>query len=100
MVNSNVTAPLACVARKRPSPTPSEPSVEPEENRSSEQMTNMDFTVEPLVMGVWGEVNLSVHKVLDDAAEAGLDQYFSTVVTTSHKVARAQLRALMARRFA
>ena len=37
-------------------------------------------------------------RVLDDATEAGLDQIFPTVVTMSQKVARAQLRALMARR--
>ena len=49
-------------------------------------------------MGVWGEVNASVLRVLDDATEAGLDQIFPTVVTMSQKVARAQLRALMARR--
>ena len=58
----------------------------------------MGFTVAPLVVGVWGEVNDSVLQVLDDAAEAGLDQFFPTVVTVSQKVARAQLRALMARR--
>ena len=51
-----------------------------------------------MVVGVWGEVNAPVLQVLDDAAKAGLDQFFPTVVTTSQKVAQAQLGALMARR--
>ena len=58
----------------------------------------LGFTVAPLVVGAWGEVNAPVLQVLDDAAKAGLDQFFSTVVTKSQKVAQAQLGALMARR--
>ena len=69
-----------------------------EESPLSEQIIIMDFTMAPMVMGVFGEVNAPVLQVLEDAADAGLEQFFPTVVTTSQKVARAQLSALMARR--
>ena len=36
----------------------------------------MDFTMAPMVMGVFGEVNAPVLQVLDDAADAGLEQFF------------------------
>jgi len=39
-----------------------------------------------------------VLQVIDDAAKAGLDQFFPTTTTMSQKVAQAQLSALMARR--
>ena len=81
-----------------PQHTPSDPCPATAESPLSESTITMGFTVAPLVVGVWGEVNDSVLQVLDDAAEAGLDQFFPTVVTVSQKVARAQLRALMARR--
>ena len=49
-------------------------------------------------VGTWGEVNAPVLQVIDDAAKAGLDQFFPTITTKSQKIAKAQLSALMARR--
>ena len=84
--------------KNSPHHSPPETCTAAEESPSSESTITLGFTVAPLVVGIWGEVNAPVLQVIDDAAKAGLDQFFPTITTMSQKIAQAQLSALMARR--